>query len=75
MQPASDRRWDVEDAGGAHTLRGLRAYGPRWSIPARKGLIEKRLRVSGTRRAVYGPTEYFVNAPPAWANEFGPSAA
>jgi hypothetical protein len=25
--------------------------------------------------AVYGLTEYFVNAPPAWANEFGPSAA
>jgi hypothetical protein len=25
--------------------------------------------------SLYGPTEYFVNAPPAWANEFGPSAA
>jgi hypothetical protein len=23
----------------------------------------------------YRPTEYFVNAPPAWASEFGPSAA
>jgi hypothetical protein len=34
-------------------------------------------RVSGasTRGFCYRPTEYFVNAPPAWAIEFGPSAA
>jgi hypothetical protein len=30
---------------------------------------------ASTRGFRYRPTEYFVNAPPAWASEFGPSAA
>ena len=30
---------------------------------------------ASTRGFRYRPTEYFVNAPPAWAIEFGPSAA
>ena len=30
---------------------------------------------ASTRGFRYRPTEYFVNAPPAWTNEFGPSAA
>src|SRR4029077_839702 len=29
----------------------------------------------GEPQFCYRPTEYFVNAPPAWAIEFGPSAA
>jgi hypothetical protein len=36
-----------------------------------RALLE-RPRVIGFR---YRPPEYFVNAPPPWTNEFGPSAA
>jgi Protein of unknown function (DUF3489) len=46
-----------------------------------KGRFDRQVRrismlaTPGGWQAVYGPTEYFVNAPPAWTNEFGPSAA
>jgi hypothetical protein len=43
---------------------------------SRSELVEFRYdRRCGHRSTPYGRTEYFVKAPPAWANEFGPSAA
>jgi hypothetical protein len=63
---------------------GPRVLRPRQTSPQRGKWFPRRrprrcgrprVRAGSTRGLRYRPTEYFVNAPPAWTSEFGPSAA